>query len=137
MFEISRRDLVLSAAGAYAAFGLDRPIAFIGAARAQQSADQPFVKYKVGDIEIISLSDGGLAVPHREGFIRNANVEQTKAALRAAGLSDANVPLPFTVMAAKMGDNLVLIRFGHGRISILWPESWPSSAEHGGGRSRS
>lgn len=35
MFEISRRDLVLSAAGAFAAFGLNGPIAYIGAAQAQ------------------------------------------------------------------------------------------------------
>ena len=32
MFQISRRNLVLGAAGAYAAFGLSKPIAFIGAA---------------------------------------------------------------------------------------------------------
>ena len=37
MFEISRRDLVLGAAGAYAAFGLTKPIAFISAAEAQSS----------------------------------------------------------------------------------------------------
>jgi hypothetical protein len=35
MFEISRRDLVLGAASAYAVFGLTKPIAFIGAAQAQ------------------------------------------------------------------------------------------------------
>ena len=50
MFHISRRDLVLGAAGAYAAFGLTKPIAFIGAAEAQQSPAQGFRKYKVGDI---------------------------------------------------------------------------------------
>jgi hypothetical protein len=37
MFEISRRDLVLSATCAYAAFGLTKPMAFIGAAEAQQA----------------------------------------------------------------------------------------------------
>ena len=57
MFEISRRDLVLGAAGAYAAFGLTKPIAFIGAAEAQSQA-QNFRKYKVGDIECISPDDG-------------------------------------------------------------------------------
>ena len=51
MFQISRRDLVLGAAGAYAAFGLSKPIAFIGAAQAQQTPPGPaFKKYKVGDI---------------------------------------------------------------------------------------
>ena len=41
MFEISRRDLIVGAAGAYAAFGLDRPIAFIGAAQAQTTPAAP------------------------------------------------------------------------------------------------
>ena len=63
MFEISRRDLVLGAAGAYAAFGLTKPIAFIGAAEAQSQA-QNFRKYKVGDIEVISLYDGVWEKPH-------------------------------------------------------------------------
>ena len=103
MFEISRRDLVLSAAGAYAAFGFTKPIAFIGAAHAQQAADQPFRKHKIGEIEVISLIDGMFDVPHMESFIKNASVEQTKAALRAAGLSDAYVPIPFTAMALRSG----------------------------------
>ena len=58
MLEISRRDLVLGAAGAYAAFGLDKPIRFIGSAYGQQSAAQPFPQYKVGDIEVFSLMMG-------------------------------------------------------------------------------
>ena len=59
MFEISRRDLIVGAAGAYAAFGLDRPIAFIGAAQAQTTPAGPsFKSYKVGDLEVISLYDG-------------------------------------------------------------------------------
>jgi glyoxylase-like metal-dependent hydrolase (beta-lactamase superfamily II) len=123
MLEISRRDLVLSAAGAYAAFGLDKPLAFIGAARAQQPADQPFRKYKVGDIEVTALVDGALEAPHREGYIRNANVEQTKAALRAAGLSDAHLPIRFMVMAAKIGDRLVLIDSGTGGSPIYGPST--------------
>src|SRR3954454_25229561 len=79
MFQISRRDLVLGAAGAYAAFGLTKPIAFIGAAQAQTMPAQPaFKKYRVGDIEVISLYDGVWEKPHDENFIRGTNVEQTK-----------------------------------------------------------
>src|SRR5262245_55108317 len=118
MFEISRRDLVLSAAGAFAAFGLTKPVAFIGAAHAEQPTNQPFRKHKVGDIEVISLADGIVEVSHREGFIRNATVDQTKAALRAAGLSDASVPVPFTATAVKMGGILMLIDTGTGGFPI-------------------
>ena len=114
MFEISRRDLVLSAAGAYAAFGLAKPIAFIGAAEAQQAPAQTFRKYKVGDIEVISLFDGMWEKPHDENFIKGVNVEQTKASLKAAGLTDAHVPIPFTVLAVRTGGRLVLIDSGTG-----------------------
>ena len=47
MFEISRRNLVVGSIGAYLAFGLTRPISFIGAAHAQQRLNEPFLKYKI------------------------------------------------------------------------------------------
>jgi glyoxylase-like metal-dependent hydrolase (beta-lactamase superfamily II) len=114
MFEISRRDLVIGAAGAYAAFGLTKPIAFIGAAQAQQAPAQNFRKYKVGDIEVISLYDGVWEKPHDENFIKGASVDETKAALRAGGLTDAHVPVPFTVIAVRTAGQLVLIDAGTG-----------------------
>jgi len=114
MFEISRRDLVLGATGAYAAFGLDKPVAFLGAANAQQPAAQPFRKYKVGDIEVFTLIDGAREVPLRDGMIKNATVEQIKAALRAAGLPDTHSQLMFGAWAVKSGDRLALIDSGTG-----------------------
>ncbi|MGB9368941.1 MAG: MBL fold metallo-hydrolase [Xanthobacteraceae bacterium] len=115
MFEVSRRDLIIGAAGASAAFGLDRPLAFIGAAQAQTTPAAPgFKSYKVGDIEVISLYDGVWEKPHDENFIKGANVEQTKAALKAGGLTDAFVPIPFTIMAVKTPGGVILIDSGTG-----------------------
>ncbi len=115
MFHVSRRDLVLGAAGACAAFGLSKPIAFIDAAMAQQTPPGPgFRKYKVGDIEVFSLYDGVWEKAHDENFIKGANVDETKAALKAGGLTDAFVPIPFTVLAVKTGGRLVLIDSGTG-----------------------
>jgi len=114
MFEISRRDLILGATGAYAAFGIDRPITFVGAAGAQQSDTQPFRKYKVGDIEVFSLIDGMRDVPLREGMVRNVGIEQVKVALRAAGFPDNQTPIRFIVMALKLRDQVVLIDSGTG-----------------------
>ena len=48
MFEVSRRDLVLSSVGAGLVFGLKGPVSFIGAAHAQRAANS--LKYKIGDI---------------------------------------------------------------------------------------
>jgi glyoxylase-like metal-dependent hydrolase (beta-lactamase superfamily II) len=114
MFAVSRRDLVVGAAGAYAAFGLTKPIAFVGAAQAQQRPAENFRKYKVGEIEVVSLYDGVWEKPHDENFIKGASVEQTKAALKAGGLTDAHVPVPFTVIAVNTGGRLVLIDSGTG-----------------------
>src|SRR5262249_378820 len=114
MFEISRRDLVLGAAGAYAAFGLDRSVTFIGAACAQESVTQPFRKYKVGDIEIFSLIDGMGDAPLREGMGRNVGLEQVKHGLGASGLRDNQAPRRFIVMALKLRDQVVLIDSGTG-----------------------
>jgi glyoxylase-like metal-dependent hydrolase (beta-lactamase superfamily II) len=115
MFHVSRRDLVVGAAGAFAAFGLDKPLTFIGAAQAQTVPAGPgFKKYQVGEIEVISLYDGVWEKPHDESFIKGANVEQTKAELKAGGLTDAFVPIPFTVLAVKTGGRLVLIDSGTG-----------------------
>jgi glyoxylase-like metal-dependent hydrolase (beta-lactamase superfamily II) len=116
MYQISRRDVVFGAAAAYAAFGLDKRIAFIGVAEAQTTppAQASFKKYKVGDIEVVSLYDGVWEKAHDENFIKGATVEQTKTALKAGGLPDAFVPIPFTVLAVRTGDRLVLIDSGTG-----------------------
>ena len=114
MFETSRRDLILGAAGAYALFGLDRPITFVGAAYAQQSVLPSFRKYQVGDIEVFSLIDGGREIPFRDGAVKNVSAEQVKTALRAAGRPDNQTSLRYNVMALKLRDQVVLIDSGTG-----------------------
>ena len=114
MFEISRRDLILGAGGACAAFGIDKPITFVGAALAQQPDTQAFRKYKVGDIEVFSLIDGAREVPLREGIVKNVGIEQLKTVLRAAGLPDNQTPVRFIVMALKLRDQVVLVDTGTG-----------------------
>src|SRR6266446_5989562 len=43
---------------AHTAFGLSKPVAFVGAAHDQQSAALLFRNHKIGNIEVISLVDG-------------------------------------------------------------------------------
>jgi glyoxylase-like metal-dependent hydrolase (beta-lactamase superfamily II) len=114
MQSISRRSFVLSAAAAGAAFGLDGPLEFVGKAFAQAPAGGEVVKFKVGDIEVIQLFDGVWEKAHDEKFIRNATLEETKAALKAGGLTDAHVPIPFTVTAVRTPAGLVLFDSGTG-----------------------
>ena len=63
---------------------------------------------------MISLFDGVWEKPHDENFIKGANLEQTKEELKAGGLTDAHVPIPFTVLAVRTGGRLVLIDSGTG-----------------------
>jgi glyoxylase-like metal-dependent hydrolase (beta-lactamase superfamily II) len=113
MQSISRRAFVVSAATAGAAFGLDGPLEFVGRAFGQQAA-QDVVKFKVGDIEVIQLFDGTWEKAHDPGFVRNASLDDVKGALKAGGLTDAYVPIPFTVTAVRIGGRLVLFDSGTG-----------------------
>jgi glyoxylase-like metal-dependent hydrolase (beta-lactamase superfamily II) len=113
MQSISRRGFVISAAAAAAAFGLDKPLEFVGTAFAQ-AADKDVVKFKVGDIEVIQMYDGIWEKAHDPGFVKNAPLDDVKAALKAGGLSDAHVPIPFTVTAVRTGGKLVLFDSGTG-----------------------
>ncbi|WP_234681931.1 MBL fold metallo-hydrolase [Bradyrhizobium monzae] len=114
MFDISRRELTLGAAGACAAFGLDKPVGFVDAAYAQQSASQLFRKYQVGDIEVFALVDGARNVPLRDGLVKNVEFEKVKAVMRGAGFPENQAPLRFIVMALKVRDQVVLIDAGTG-----------------------
>lgn len=118
MFDISRRRFVAGASTAASVFGLNKAIEFMPSAWAQTAERQnpkglTHFRFKVGDIEITQIFDGENLAPHQEGFIRNANVEQTKAALRAANLPDDALPLSYTVTIARIGGKYVMFDSGN------------------------
>lgn len=117
MYSISRRGFVISAAAAGAAFGLDGPLEFLSYAYAQKSADlaaKGFAKFKVGDWNVTTIYDGVWEKKHDPGFIKNASVNQTKKALKAAGLSDAHVPVTFTVTVVERNGQTIMFDSGTG-----------------------
>ncbi len=114
MQSISRRGFVISAAAAGAAFGLDGPLEFIGKGFAQAASGSQVVKFKVGDVEVIQMYDGHWEKAHDPGFVKNASVDDVKAALKAGGHTDAHVPIPFTVTAIRTSGGLVLFDAGTG-----------------------
>ncbi len=113
MVTTTRRTVVLSAA-ATAALGLSGPLEFLPKANAMDMRKKGFIKYKVGDIECISLYDGIWQKKHADNFIRNASVDDTKAALKKAGLSTDFVPIEFTQTVVKSGGKTILIDAGTG-----------------------
>jgi glyoxylase-like metal-dependent hydrolase (beta-lactamase superfamily II) len=115
MPNLSRRHFVASAAFA-AALGIDKRLTFIGPAYAQKTPDptRGFHKYKVGSVEVTALYDGIWEKPHDPAFIKNASIDDTKAALAKAGLTTDFVSIPLTVVVLKVGDRLIMIDSGSG-----------------------
>src|SRR5262245_22696838 len=98
MENISRRGFAISAAAAGAAFGLNGPLEFIGSAFAQSSPallEKGFVKFKVGDVEVTQIYDGIWNRELQDGFVKNTALTDVQAALKAAGLAENIVPIPF------------------------------------------
>jgi len=118
MHSISRRGFVISAATAGAVFGLNRPLEFVAPAFAQApnagQVDKGFVKFKVGDIQVTQIYDGVWEKPHDPGFIKNASVDDTKAALKAAGQTEEFVPITFTVTVVEIGGKTIMFDSGTG-----------------------
>ena len=113
MTHVSRRNFVLGAAGASAVFGLTKPVEFIGFAQAQKGPAE-FLKYKVGSAEVFSLHDGEIVRAQLEGFVKNAPLDQVKAALKAAGKPEDKFVNNFTMTAVKTGGKTILIDAGTG-----------------------
>lgn len=118
MQSISRRGFVISAATAGAVFGLNKPLEFIGSAFAQApnaaQAEKGFVKFKIGDVQVTQIYDGVWEKPHDASFIKNASVEDTKAALKSAGQSDEFVPITFTITVVEVGGKTIMFDSGTG-----------------------
>jgi glyoxylase-like metal-dependent hydrolase (beta-lactamase superfamily II) len=115
MSELSRRSVVVGAAAASAAFGLDGPLEFLPSAHAKQpTVAKPFHTFKVGDIEVTTIYDGFNKRPLDAGFIKNASVDDAKAALKKAGQDEDAVYIPFTVTIVKAGGKTIMFDSGTG-----------------------
>lgn len=70
----------------------------------------------LGGVVVTSLSDGFGARAVDAGFVRNAPLDEVKAALREAGLADDRLNIPFTVLVADIGGQRVLFDTGNGEF---------------------
>src|SRR4030081_341351 len=116
MLNLTRRNALLTAAVAGAAFGLPKPVSFIEAALAQKGPEtgKGFRSFKFGKNHGFILNDGVWEKPHDPNFIANVSVEETKAALAAAGIANEVVPIPFNITLLKFGNETVLFDAGTG-----------------------
>ncbi|MBO0800307.1 MAG: MBL fold metallo-hydrolase [Blastocatellia bacterium] len=137
MLTSSRRDIILSAAAAGTALGLDKCLAITAASpkaaspkaalpkKAQTPDPNPgFHKYKVGDAEVIALYDGIWEKVHDSKYFGNATTEDIKKALAAAGQTTAFVPIPITVFVVRLNGKLILCDTGGGdQVQAFNPQS--------------
>jgi hypothetical protein len=116
MFNPTRRNALLTAACAGAAFGLPKPVSFIEAALAQKGpeAGKGFRPFTFDKVHGFILNDGVWEKSHDPAFIDNVSVEETKAALAAAGIANEVLPIPFNITLLKFGNETILFDAGTG-----------------------
>ena len=111
---------------------LDGPLEFIGSAFAQSNPallEKGFVKFKVGDVEVTQIYDGIWNRELQDGFVKNAALADVQAALKAAGLAENIVPIPFTVTAVTIGGKTTLIDSGTGAPGQVQPTAGLASCK--------
>jgi glyoxylase-like metal-dependent hydrolase (beta-lactamase superfamily II) len=115
VLNISRRDVVIGA-GLATALGLHSGLAIVAPAWAQPApeAGKGVYKYRVGSVEVTALYDGIWKKPHDPAFIKNASVDDTKAALAKAAMTTNYMPIPLTVIVLKVGEKLIMVDSGSG-----------------------
>ncbi|MGJ4943423.1 MBL fold metallo-hydrolase [Bradyrhizobium sp. HKCCYLS1011] len=141
----TRRDFIVSAAVASAAFGLDGWLSLPTAAAARhrhharhkhqaQHAQQVRAKtpdpprghfrYTVGEAEIIALYDGIWEKVHDPAYFSNASIDETKQALAAGGFTTDFVTIPITVFVVKLKGKIILCDAGGGdQVQAFNPQS--------------
>jgi glyoxylase-like metal-dependent hydrolase (beta-lactamase superfamily II) len=123
----SRRDVILSAAAAGAALGLDKALAVTPALpkKAQTPDPKPgFHRYRVGDAEVIALYDGIWEKAHDPKYFGNASTDDIKKALADAGQTTKFVPIPITTFLVRLKGKLTLCDVGGGdQIQAFNPAS--------------
>lgn len=114
MSTLNRRQFIASMAGV-SALGLSGSLALLPSAAAAEVRKKGYYKYSVGtDIEVISIYDGIWQKPHDETFIPGVSVDETRAALKAAGINDEFVPIEFAFTIVRSGGKTTLIDAGTG-----------------------
>jgi glyoxylase-like metal-dependent hydrolase (beta-lactamase superfamily II) len=122
----TRRNLILSAAAAAAAFGINGQLAISAPARRSRTPEPNpgFHRFRIGAAECTILYDGIWEKVHDPGYFKNASVEQTKQALAAAGLTTAFVPIPIAALVVKVNGKLTLCDAGGGgQVQAFNPQS--------------
>jgi len=114
MMGLTRRQLLAGTAAASAALTPFAATPVRAAAPVAGKQVPSFYRYKVGELECTSISDGARTFPMPDGFVRNVAKEQALAAAEAAYMPKGMVTVPFNPQVINTGSKLVLIDTGFG-----------------------
>src|SRR5215470_2828043 len=126
MWHATRREFILTAAAATAAFGVSGQLAISAPDRQAQTPDPVpgFHRYRVGAAECTVLYDGIWEKVHDANFIKNASVSETKQALAAAKMTTSFVPIPISALVINLNGKLILCDAGGGgQVQAFNPQS--------------
>lgn len=113
MADFTRRALLGTAAAAAAAPVL--PVSQAKAAVPAAGRQVPGIyRYKIGEFELTSINDGVGNRPMKDGFVRNAKLDDVKEALTEAYLPTDALAIPYTQLIVNTGRRVVLIDTGTG-----------------------
>jgi glyoxylase-like metal-dependent hydrolase (beta-lactamase superfamily II) len=113
MTDFTRRSALGAAAAAVAAPLLPSIRAEAAAPPVAKQAPGVY-RYKVGDIEVTVVTDGGRTVPLADTLVRNASKEQVNTALQAAFFEKDKFSFFFNPVVINTGSKLVAIDSGNG-----------------------
>ena len=113
MTDLTRRA-ALGAAAAVAAAPLLPSVQAQAAAPPAAKQVPGIYRYKVGDIEVTVVTDGGRVVPFPETLVKNAPKDQVEAALKDAFIDKSKFPFFFNPIVVNTGSKLVAIDSGNG-----------------------
>jgi len=117
MTQLTRRNLIATAAAAGAAAALP-PLSgreAFAAAPAGGMQNAGYYRYKVGDLECTQVTDGIAQFPMKEGFIKNASMDEINKALAAAYLPQGKMTVLFNPLVVNAGSKLVVVDTGYGQ----------------------
>ena len=122
----TRREIILSAAVATAAFGVSGQMAISAPERRAKTPDPlpGFYRYRVGNAVCTALYDGIWEKAHDPAYFKNASVNETKQALAAAKLPTSFIPIPISALVVNNNGKLTLCDAGGGgQVQAFNPQS--------------
>lgn len=113
MTDLTRRS-ALGAAAAVAALPLSPSMRAEASAPPVAKQVPGIYRYKVGDVEVTVVTDGGRTVPLPDTLVKNATKDQVNAALQAAFFEKDKFSFFFNPVVINTGSKLVAIDTGNG-----------------------